>query len=67
MDRLEGHALKLNGCARCGDDHTRPIFFAKMTHPVRCPHGEVIATHWAKCPTNNEPILMRFEEEGVRE
>ncbi len=43
-------------CARCGGDHAA-VSFA----PILCPvehEGTAIATHWAPCPENGEPILM---------
>ncbi len=42
----------LVSCERCGQDHDG-VVFKKLDHPVRD------LTHWATCPTNGQPILMR--------
>ena len=56
IERL--HTIDLVGCARCrGEGHAR-LTFRPLTHPVECENGE--RTHWAPCPTNGEPILMRI-------
>lgn len=47
----------LNGCARCGNDHSH-IEFVRMTRPLVLDGSEL--THWATCPETGEPILMRF-------
>lgn len=48
----------LVGCARCGADGHRDLTFTKLGFPVDL--GSIILTHWAVCPANGEPILMRF-------
>jgi hypothetical protein len=42
-------------CARCGKDHEK-VVFKKLTQPG--PRH----SHWAPCPTNQEPIMMRVVE-----
>lgn len=63
---------QITSCARCGQDHAE-IVFKQLTHPVqlfedsrvrnaaffRTPSAQMY-THWAPCPTNGEPILMRM-------
>lgn len=59
-----GEAFKthsLRGCARCGHDHS-DILWMPLTQPVEDPDGTKW-THWASCPTNGQPILMRATEE----
>lgn len=58
--------LDLIGCARChGDGHER-LVFKELTHPVTFPGVDgVVATHWALCPTTNEPILWGKVDEPV--
>lgn len=62
---------QVTACARCGQDHE--VIFKKLTHPIqifedtrvrnaaffRNPSARLY-THWAPCPTNGEPILMRM-------
>ncbi len=55
----------LVNCARCGETHELPIIFKPLTHPVRDLRGREFASHWAECPTNGEPILMRLVEAKV--
>jgi hypothetical protein len=43
-------------CSRCGDDHEQ-VTFQPMARPVER-DDEVIATHWAPCPGNGDPILL---------
>lgn len=43
-------------CARCQEDHMRPIYFAHFTH---APKG---FTHWGICPVTEEPILMEVRD-----
>ena len=50
---------ELKGCARCGDDHT-DLTFEKLEQPVER-EGAPTITFWCPCPTNGQPILMRFE------
>ena len=45
----------LNKCSRCGGDH-KSITFEKLERPL----GNL--THFAMCPTNNQPIMMTIEE-----
>ena len=42
-------------CARCGEDHQK-VIFTKLSRP----HPR--HTHWAPCPKNKEPIMMRVVE-----
>jgi hypothetical protein len=49
---------------RCHGDGHEGIVFKPLTYPVH--HGAVqgietgiVYTHWAPCPTNGEPILLR--------
>ena len=44
--------LDVRGCARCGDDHDGVKFY-ELTHPI----GDYDL--WAKCPENDEPILLK--------
>lgn len=45
--------VDMKGCARCEGEGHPQIRFKKLTHPV----GDL--THWAPCPTNGEPILLK--------
>jgi len=45
-------------CARCEGTH-HDLMFRSFTHPS----GEY--THFAKCPTNEEPILMVIENATI--
>lgn len=50
--------MDIVGCARCHGEGHEGLFFYELAHPVETREGEVLATHWARCPTNGEPILM---------
>lgn len=48
----------LSKCVRCGGAHV--IEWQPFERPIEIPEQPPL-THWAMCPTNNEPILMRVE------
>lgn len=50
------------GCARCWGDGHSELLFNELTHPIEDSNGNF--THWALCPTTNEPILMRVVPES---
>lgn len=53
--------LDLEQCARCGEDH-KTLTFAALTTPMRVDLGQrdwEEFTHWAMCPTLNEPIMAK--------
>lgn len=52
-------ATSIGNCARCGESHRLLVFRVFMRGPIETATG--LATHWASCPTNGEPILMRAE------
>lgn len=53
---LQPYLLNIGDCARCGGDHVGVTF-----HPLNRPTDEW--THYTNCPTNMEPIMMRFVPE----
>lgn len=59
----EGISLAIRNCARCGEDHPT-LIFSPFTRPVRHADLEgVLWTYWTACPTNDEPILLRVEQD----
>lgn len=47
--------IHIKRCARCDGEHE--LEFTEMSgDPIRTPDGTY--THWAMCPTTNQPILM---------
>lgn len=48
-------------CSRCGETHL-DLKFGLLTNPVLGNDGKEEYTHWALCPTNGEPILMKVLE-----
>lgn len=46
------------GCVRCGEEHV-DIDFQRLMPPMDV--GGVMFTHWALCPTNQTPILLKVE------
>lgn len=47
--------VRVMGCARCEGGHDE-LEFVPMTNPP----DEI--SHWAMCPTTDEPILLKFTE-----
>lgn len=46
-------------CARCTASEHKDLEFKKFAIPVTLAGSDTpVATHWAMCPTRNEPILM---------
>lgn len=48
----------IRGCARCRGDGHEDVVWKPLTHAIEDTDG-TLWTHWAPCPTNGEPILMR--------
>ncbi len=53
--------VDLVGCARCRGDGHPGLEFLPLAYPVELEGDEPDLTHWAPCPTNGEPILLRVE------
>lgn len=53
------YTCDLQGCARCDGAGHPGLTFTPLTYPFEL-EEEMPFTHWAPCPTNGEPILMRF-------
>lgn len=51
----------ITGCARCDGDGHADITWQPLTFPIEDSDGS-LWTHWALCPRNGEPILMRVRE-----
>lgn len=57
--------MDLNGCARCGggsEGGHKGLVFQEFDEPVEIEHTTL--THWAMCPTLNEPILLTIIPNG---
>lgn len=54
----------LRNCARCTGDH-RDMEWRPLTRPIEDSNG-TRWNHWAPCPTNGEPILMKATDKGGR-
>lgn len=52
------------GCARCGGDGHPNTTYMPFTHPIELPDGDRM-THWAMCPTVNEPIMLLIRDSQV--
>lgn len=51
--------VNIKNCARCHGNH-EDVEFVRFNTPVY--EGEsLVWTHWAMCPTNEEPILLIVE------
>jgi len=50
--------MKIRNCARCGENHDGVEGLMPITRPVLDDAGNVLATHWLRCPTSGEPILV---------
>lgn len=64
MSRTNPEPITANivGCARCGGSGHDLLSFAPLTHAVTTDDGEPAFTHWALCPSNGDPILLRVTE-----
>lgn len=54
---------RITCCARCGEDHD-DVLVAPLSRPMVDCEGFVVWSHWAACPTNGEPILVKQYESG---
>ena len=61
-DQIVSQCLGVSGCARCSDVHAVLVWKAFECPPV---FEGVTVTHWATCPTTDDPILLTCKEEQV--
>jgi hypothetical protein len=54
----EPFTIDLHGCARCHGNGHQGLVFRPLAYPVEVDLTRRL-THWAACPTNGEPILLR--------
>jgi hypothetical protein len=54
----------IRGCARCHGEGHPDLTFEPLLYGVDVEDDLGPLTHWAACPTNGQPILMRFVPEG---
>lgn len=50
----------IQNCARCKGTHT-DVALTRFTHLPEDDAGNVLYHAWAPCPTNGEPILVKWE------
>jgi hypothetical protein len=62
-DKAKVKVDRLVHCARCGATH-EDIVFVRFMVPIRA-FGVELYSHWAKCPTSGDPILMVAEAQMV--
>lgn len=48
----------IQSCARCGEDHDGLTFVPFQRPPMQDDESGPFATHWARCPTTGDPILV---------
>jgi len=53
----EVHVGDQKGCARCGAEEHLQLAYQPFTNHIDFGDG-FVATHYAPCPTNGEPILF---------
>lgn len=73
MREFVGLTINVRSCARCGGDHPA-LQFLKLQQPMVLENAfvlepgtqpdldaeaRIVWTHWATCPTNQEPIMLR--------
>lgn len=50
--------ISMSNCSRCGVGHT-DVETEKLEHPFAPPEcAPVVWTHWARCPSNGQPIMV---------
>jgi len=49
--------IGVSRCARCDSNHDQ-LEAKSFTKPIRDDNGELLATHFAMCPSTSEPILV---------
>lgn len=56
--------FSITGCARCGCDGHDDVMWQPLAYPFDpcSTEPEGAFTHWAPCPNNGEPIMMRVTE-----
>lgn len=56
LERDEELQADIGACARCGRDH-HGLRFRLLDRPME--DGADAYTHWAPCPTNGQPVVLR--------
>jgi hypothetical protein len=56
---------KIIQCARCEEDH-ETLEFSKFRRPMIDDNGTAWS-HWAMCPIENAPILLRVTKEDAQQ
>jgi hypothetical protein len=51
-------------CPRCEQSHAQLEFVVFVDRLVTDDYSEIEWTHWALCPTLQEPILLRIKDYG---
>jgi len=54
---MDSKRVDIHGCGRCRGNHRDMEFVPFKLSPDLTPF-----THWALCPTTNEPLLLYFTE-----
>ena len=54
---MSERTVNIIGCARCGCDHVL-LTVKEFLNPITLENS--VATHWATCPSTEEPILISF-------
>ena len=57
----ETREVKIEYCARCGEDHRKIVFYKFKENPISA-DGEVF-TYWGWCPSFLEPLILRVRED----
>ena len=57
--QVEQFGQRVTNCARCGEDHAQ-VEFKKFQIPFVDSAGTEYS-HWGRCPTNGDPILLTFK------
>lgn len=63
--RIISKVALLERCARCGKNH-RNLEFIPLYRPIQYAEGLSPITHWALCPNNGDPILMRITDGKIQ-
>ena len=57
--------IRIKNCARCGEHHVS-VEFKLLSRPMAPPEAApLVWTHFARCPSNGEPVMLAMTDEAT--
>ena len=63
LGQMETITVTLDGCARCGHEHTSE--YKRFKNPIVI--GNLVYTYWSLCPNTGEPKILMIPDEFIKD